>query len=297
MNYFVARDRNSLQIKIYDGDSADAYLIWRKGSKFGVERTQPKLVTRIARFDGNVRGSLMNSLFTKVPSNWVASRFMDAYLLDENLESLSAGAKFWFTVEKKYDGPQFVKYGEVLQTSLDIGGETLRRTLYRYDGGAVFMTARDLLSEKKFFAPVGYLRIASPFQSGRRHPITGRLQPHLGIDFELPLRSPVYAPMRGTVVRMGRNRAAGVYVVILHPNGIETAYNHLTRWMPGLREGSHVSGGQVIAETGSTGYSTRPHLHFAVRKRGRLVDPAPFIRHYPEIAAKALQERVATKDF
>lgn len=295
MQYLLSRSKVSTEIKIYDGESDDVFLIWKRGAKVGVTTTRPKLQTRIARFDGQVRGSLMTSLLKKVDSLWVASRFMDAYLLDEDPEDLAAGAKFWFTVEKKYDAGRFIKYGEVLQTSLEIDGAPLRRDLYRFKGGAVFMSENDLISEKPFFAPVNYLRIASLYQPRRRHPVTGRIQPHMGMDFELPEGSPVLAPAKGTVIRMGKNRAAGVYLVLLHPNGVETAYNHLRRWTPGLKEGSRVHSGQVIAEIGNTGYSTRPHLHFAVRKKGRWVDPSDWIRHFPATAQRVLEERIARK--
>lgn len=293
MEYLRARNGSDLEIRLHDLSSDTAFRIWRKGQEAGAEKYTPQFSTKIVSFKGHIRGGLMSSLFNLVRSNWVASRFMDAYLLETDLDSLAAGAKLAFTVEKKFENGRFVKYGEVLETSLEINGTPVRKNFMRFASGGVFVQPRDLLSERPFYAPVNYIRIASTFQPDRRHPITRRVQPHLGIDFELPEGTPIYAPRKGVVVRMGRSRAAGNYVVLLHANGLETAYNHLRRLAPGLREGQSVKIGQTVGTVGCTGYCTRPHLHFAVKVKGRMVNPARYIRAYPAMYEQSLQERVA----
>lgn len=294
MEYLRRRQGSEAEIRIHDLSSDTAYKIWRKGGKAGAEKYVPSFTVKVDRYEGRVRGGLMSSLLARVPSNWVASRFMDAYQLETDLSSLAAGAKFSFSVERKFESGRFVKYGEVLSTSLEIDGEAVHKKFVRFATGGVFVRPDDLDSERPFYAPVNYLRIASLFQPDRRHPITRRVQPHLGIDFELPEGAPVYAPKKGVVVRMGRNHAAGNFVVLRHNNGIETAYNHLRRLTPGLRKGQTVGIGQVIGAVGCTGYCTRPHLHFAVKVKGRMVDPARYLRAYPSMYEVSLQERVAS---
>ncbi|MNS59038.1 Murein DD-endopeptidase MepM [compost metagenome] len=238
---------------------------------------------------------MLGSVLGKVDSNWVATRFMDAYAFETKTgRKLRAGAKFSFLLEKKYEGVHFIKYGEILQTSLQIGNRTVAKHFVRSQSGGVFIDKEDLLENKFFYSPVDYLRIASHFQPNRRHPITKRLQPHLGVDFEGPAGKHVFAPRSGVVVRYGRNHAAGNYIVIKHAQGIESSYNHLSRIASNIRTGATVSTGEIIGEIGNTGYSTRPHLHFAVRKNGKMVDPLLMMKAYPSRMESLVQSRIAS---
>jgi murein DD-endopeptidase MepM/ murein hydrolase activator NlpD len=225
----------------------------------------------------------------------VASRFIDAYVFDlKSSRRLDRGARFGLTVEKLYENGQFIKYGEVTATSLDINGVPVHKKFIKHKAGGVFFSAGDLLDDRPFYAPVEYIKVASRFAQNRLHPITKRHQPHLGIDFELPIGDPVFAPRKGTVIRYGNNHAAGNYIILLHANGIETAYNHLHRIDKRIRQGLKVSAGEKIGEVGCTGYCTRAHLHFAVKKKGRMVDPINYIKSYPSHMERLLQERVAS---
>ena len=69
--------------------------------------------------------------------------------------------------------------------------------------------------------------------------------------------------------------AAGNAVLIDHGNGITTCYFHLSGF--NVSEGANVVAGQTIAFAGSTGVSTGPHLHFAVRSYGAYVDPMGYL--------------------
>lgn len=294
MVYLVSQSKQATILRLYDANSDWAFQIERQGSQLKTQKIKPRFQVKTERQSGLVRGSLMSSLQAKVPSPWVASRFMDAYSLEQNLNALPKGTKFDLTIEKLYDQGHFVKYGEVLKTNLIIAGESWEKTFYRIGQGGVFVGLEDVPSNRLLYAPVDYLRIASEFQPRRRHPITRRIQPHLGIDFELPEGSPIYAPRGGVVVKKGSNRAAGNYIVIRHSNGFETAYNHLERHESTLRVGQQVRTGEKIGSIGCTGYCTRPHLHFAVRKGGRMVDPAKYLKAYPHHFESSLKEEIAS---
>lgn len=87
---------------------------------------------------------------------------------------------------------------------------------------------------------------------------------HQGIDIAGPVGTPIYAAAAGVVVRSGWNSGGyGNLVDIRHPDGSLTRYAHNSRLL--VREGQQVRQGQQIAEMGSTGYSTGPHLHFEIR--------------------------------
>jgi len=86
------------------------------------------------------------------------------------------------------------------------------------------------------------------------------------VDLGLPTGSPVLAAAAGQVIvskSSGWNGGYGQYIVIRHPNGVQTLYSHISRNNVGV--GEHVEQGQVIGKSGSTGKSTGPHLHFEVR--------------------------------
>ncbi|WP_344308818.1 peptidoglycan DD-metalloendopeptidase family protein [Fodinicola feengrottensis] len=124
----------------------------------------------------------------------------------------------------------------------------------------------------------------SPF-GPRTNPITGQQEGHLGQDFAAPLGTPIYAAAAGTVVKSGPATGFGEWIVLDHQiNGqkISTVYGHM--YADGLlvKIGDVVTAGQHIANVGSNGQATGPHLHFEVWVGGRLtggkaVDPVPWI--------------------
>ena len=116
--------------------------------------------------------------------------------------------------------------------------------------------------------------ITSPYGM-RRHPITHVYKLHDGTDFGVPCGTPVHAAAAGTIIEQYYNGAYGNRVIL--NNGIKrgasvvTTYNHLSRFAKG--RGSHVSRGEVIAYSGTTGYSTGCHLHFMVIVNGHTTNP------------------------
>lgn len=87
-----------------------------------------------------------------------------------------------------------------------------------------------------------------------------------GIDLGAARGTPIHAAADGVVIvarNSGWNGGYGNYVVIVHDNGTQTLYSHMTRAI--ASPGQSVSAGQIIGYVGSTGLSTGPHLHFEVR--------------------------------
>jgi murein DD-endopeptidase MepM/ murein hydrolase activator NlpD len=114
-----------------------------------------------------------------------------------------------------------------------------------------------------------------------RHQFAGygpRLMPtrqfmHEGVDLAVPIGTPVYAASDGFIGKVGPYAGYGNYVRIEHGPGLATAYGHLSRFAPGIKEGVRVAQGQLVAFSGNTGRSTGPHLHFEVLTDGKPVDP------------------------
>lgn len=99
---------------------------------------------------------------------------------------------------------------------------------------------------------------------------------HTGIDIPVPSGTPVHAADSGIVLTTGWMPAGyGNYVTIYHGNGISTLYAHNSSLA--VSRGQSVSKGQVVAYSGSTGWSTGPHCHFEVRINGQAVDPMGYL--------------------
>jgi murein DD-endopeptidase MepM/ murein hydrolase activator NlpD len=95
---------------------------------------------------------------------------------------------------------------------------------------------------------------------------------HRGIDIAAPIGTPVYATASGVIESSGWNSGGYGYLVdIRHSDGSLSRYAHNSRLL--VHEGQQVDQGQQIAEMGSTGRSTGPHLHFEIHASGHPVNP------------------------
>lgn len=110
----------------------------------------------------------------------------------------------------------------------------------------------------------------------RTHPISGRREMHKGIDFAGKMGGPVIAVAKGVVTYAGKRYSYGNLIEIAHGNGYSTRYAHNSRLLVSV--GDTVEKGFQIAEIGSSGRSTGPHVHFEVLKNGVEVNPVRFIR-------------------
>lgn len=105
----------------------------------------------------------------------------------------------------------------------------------------------------------------------RRDPIYGTRKFHEGLDFAADKGTPVYATADGKVVNASWESGYGNLVEIDHGYGYVTRYAHLSKFK--VKEGQTVKRGDLIAETGNTGKSTGPHLHYEVRYNGAPQNP------------------------
>lgn len=144
-------------------------------------------------------------------------------------------------------------------------------------------TVRSEKSQQKITVSGGFIRpvggpVTSPY-GWRIHPIFKRKIYHSGVDLGMPMNSPVKAANSGKVIFVGWYGGYGKVVIIDHGriNGVPTTtlYAHLNSYRVGV--GAKVAKGQVIANVGTTGYSTGPHLHFEVRQNGQPTNPFNFI--------------------
>jgi murein DD-endopeptidase MepM/ murein hydrolase activator NlpD len=110
----------------------------------------------------------------------------------------------------------------------------------------------------------------------RTHPLSGRREMHKGIDFAGKMGGPVIAVAKGVVTYAGKRYNYGNLVEIAHGNGYTTRYAHNSKILVSV--GDTVEKGFQVAEIGSSGRSTGPHVHFEVMQNGRQINPVRFIR-------------------
>lgn len=111
----------------------------------------------------------------------------------------------------------------------------------------------------------------------RIDPITGNSALHTGLDFPAATGSDILAAAGGVVVTQEFHPAYGNMLEIDHGNQVLTRYAHASRVL--VRRGDVVRRGQKIAQVGTTGRSTGPHLHFEVWVQGVLQNPQKFLEN------------------
>ncbi len=114
-------------------------------------------------------------------------------------------------------------------------------------------------------------RVSSQFNPRRVNPVTGRVAPHKGVDFAMPVGTPVLAVGDGEVIVSKYSGAAGNFIAIRHGRQYTTRYMHLRQLL--VKPGQKVKRGDRIALSGNTGRSTGPHLHFEMWVNQQAVNP------------------------
>ena len=107
--------------------------------------------------------------------------------------------------------------------------------------------------------------------------LEGKTSFHDGIDYAVGVGTPVYAPADGKVVRVINDNTCGKGLRLQHEDGTQTIYCHLSNQM--VSNGAYVGAGCKIAETGNTGHSTGPHLHYGMRDASNnKIDPGDYTK-------------------
>ncbi|MCB1915949.1 MAG: M23 family metallopeptidase [Rhodocyclaceae bacterium] len=205
---------------------------------------------------------------------------------DDGEAAEAAGDESKATGKPAEGGPMMPAIGEglsssdeamaIVGSSLEILEADLRRlaeTLSTIDEAAAQQTVESMIYPSR--QPVFGSRIGSRF-GNRSDPFNKRRAFHSGLDFPAPAGSPIYASAGGVVKYAAFRGEYGRQVEIDHGNGLVTRYSHARRLH--VKRGDVVTPGQHIADIGSSGRSTGPHLHFEVLKNGRFVDPEDYLR-------------------
>jgi murein DD-endopeptidase len=196
------------------------------------------------------------------------SGVLDRYLPSH--DETRTGDRFTLLIEHETLTGDDTPY-EVRLLAFSYSGEALTVSAARHADGRFYTPdGHDLLPPFDREPFVGEYRVTSGYNKGRRHPVTGRVAPHRGTDFSMPVGTPIVAPANGTVIEVDSHPLAGRFVVIEHRQGYSTRYLHLKQAL--VQVGQVVQRGEQIALSGNSGLSTSPHLHYELHLDGRAVD-------------------------
>ena len=133
---------------------------------------------------------------------------------------------------------------------------------------------RAALRKIPFKPPMLYFYISSDY-GNRKHPKTGKVSFHHGVDLAGTWQENVRVTAPGTVIYAGTAGSFGKVVRVEHDFGIVTTYAHLARIT--VRLGDYIGENHVIGKMGNTGKSAGAHLHYEVRVNGKSIDPVKFM--------------------
>ena len=203
------------------------------------------------------------------------------------------GDEFSVLYEKKFQDGEYVNDGRVLAAEFVNQGKTHRAVWFQSQDGKVqgYFTPEGKGMRKAFLrAPLDFLRVSSVFNPRRKHPISGVVRAHKGVDYAAPTGTPIWAAGDGRIQFAGRKGGYGNVVMIDHGKGISTVYGHMSRFGKSARAGRTVKQGDIIGYVGMTGAATGPHLHYEYRVKGVHKDPSTIPLPRTEIPSQYLAE-------
>lgn len=265
---------NISALSAYSPDNLSHIKVVKNAQEFVVEEIIIQLVKSIIKIKAPINGSLFSSLKSLgVPLNTV-NELISAYSHQIDFQRQVKNADFIEFLIEKYttDKDDFSHYGNILLAKLNLSNQVY--DLYRYTGSSSGYFSQDGKSFRRNLlkTPVKAARISSHF-GNRVHPILGYTKMHKGIDFAAPKGTPIYSAGDGVITEVGTKGGYGNYIKVKHSSSLSTLYAHLSKVHKGIKVGSKIKQGSVIAYVGSTGSSTAPHLHYEVHIAGRPVNP------------------------
>lgn len=189
------------------------------------------------------------------------------------------GDRFTVVIEELYKDGEKLRAGDLLAAEFVNQGQVHRAVRFRdAEGRSAFYTPKGQSLRKAFFrTPLDVVRVTSPFNLRRRHPILNTIRAHKGVDYAASSGTPIKATGDGRVVFQGVKGGYGRVVILQHGSQYETLYAHLSRYRSGLSVGSKVKQGQVIGYVGASGLATAPHLHYEFRVNGMHKNPVNIV--------------------
>lgn len=270
----------------------------REGEGWVARRRERKLETVTAVVELHVQSSVWDAAIAAGEKPDIAVTLSDVFAWDIDFyRDVQRGDTMRAVVEKVVSKGRVVDYGQVLAAVYE-GSSVGTKKTYRYqlpDGSQGYFNEAGLSARKTFLkSPLKFAHVTSGF-GGRFHPILNQFGTHNGVDYGTPEGTPVWAVADGSVTRAGWDNGGGNMVCLKHVMSFETCYLHLSKIL--VKTGQRLAQKTVLGESGTTGLSTGPHLHFGMRRGGAWVNPLnqnfPRADPLPRALLADYQEKVA----
>ncbi|HQQ64137.1 MAG TPA: peptidoglycan DD-metalloendopeptidase family protein [Pseudomonadales bacterium] len=252
----------------------EAITVTRKEDRYQVEHLSKTPEVRTGFATGIIDSSLFLSAQKAGLNDRMTLKLADIFAYDVDFaQDIQPGDSFAVLYEDLYVDGQPVGQGKILAAEFTNQNKTYRSVLYTSpDGTSRYYTPDGEAMRKQFLRmPLDFAQITSYFSLNRMHPILHTIRAHKGIDYAAPQGTPIKAAGDGTVTFAGVRNGFGNVVMIQHGGAYTTVYGHMSKIS--VRNGAHVSQGQVIGQVGMTGLATAPHLHYEFHVNGVAVNP------------------------
>lgn len=273
---FKVDAQGQLQELTYDTDAVHILQVQHQNNNFQSHLIERPIEHRLARASAVITSSLFESAQTAGLADNITQKLVNIFGWDIDFAlDIHKGDSFAVVFEEDYVDGKKVRDGEILAAEFNNRGKSFRALRYTDPNGQVAYFAPNGNNLRKAFlrTPVEFSRISSGFSLARMHPILNRIRAHKGVDYAAPTGTPVKATSDAVVTFVGRKGGYGNVVELKHGKHFSTLYGHLSRVARGLRRGTRVEQGQIIAYVGSTGLATGPHLHYEVHVDGAYRNP------------------------
>lgn len=266
---WVVNDDGSLQRLVWEISRRETRVYERVGNTFQETRKIQKGEWRNLVLSGQVNGSFVESALTAGLSRSEINAVIKALQWKLDFHKLHKGDRFTvFVSREEFDGQS--DQSQLLGVRMNTSGRD--HYAIRADDGKFYDRQGEGLSISFLrFPSIKPFRVSSHFNPHRVNPVTGRVAPHKGVDFAMPVGTPVLAVSDGEVVSAKYSGAAGNYIVIRHGHQYTTRYMHLKKLL--VTTGQKVKRGDRIALSGNTGRSTGAHLHYELWSNQQPVNP------------------------
>ncbi len=278
----LATEQKLLNMLSFEIDNIKSVDIIKSENDFSVQVNSAPLTKLITKYEAVIDSNVISSLKKAgLSSNSIIS-LINTYSHQIDFQrQIHPGDKITVITEKFVTpDSKLSHHGEIIYSSIQSRGNDY--TIYRYSptgkkGQYDFFSDKGISTKSTLLkTPIKVVRISSKFGYRKKHPVHGYGAMHQGVDFAAPIGTPIYAAGSGVVEFVGWGSGYGRIVVIKHNKSLSTAYAHASKFAKGLKKGSKVKQGDVIAFVGVSGKVTGAHLHYEVRQNGKKINPEKF---------------------
>lgn len=267
--------KGGLDTLSFDIDAFHKLIVFSDEEQFASTIETASRETRVTSATGRIDSSLFLAAKDAGLSDNLVMGLVDIFAWDIDFaQDLRNGDHFSVVYEEILRDGKKISDGRILAAEFVNQNNQHRAVRFEHSSRSGFYDPDGKALRKAFLRnAVKFSRISSRFKPKRWHPILKKWRAHRGVDYAARTGTPVRATGDGRIKTIGWVNGYGRVVMIQHGKRYLTVYGHLSKFARGLKKGSRVRQGQLIAYVGKSGYATGPHLHYEFRVDGKHRDP------------------------